>query len=120
MSVRTVDTAQFKRREDEFDYDVLSDGFGQSLSPGNEQRDFWGSKAADTNLPANLITVCGSATTGCHGRIESDPLRAATTGFRLPQGADPSSSPVQTYRGKALLSNDGMLALVAQATREDA
>ena len=48
MNVRTVDTAQFKRREDEFDFDMMSDGFGQSLSPGNEQRDFWGSKAAET------------------------------------------------------------------------
>ena len=49
MNVRTVDTAQFKRREDEFDYDMMVEGFGQSLSPGNEQRDFWGSKAADTH-----------------------------------------------------------------------
>jgi microcin C transport system substrate-binding protein len=57
MSVRTVDTAQFKRREDEFDYDMISDGFGQSLSPGNEQRDFWGSKAADTPGSRNTIGI---------------------------------------------------------------
>jgi hypothetical protein len=93
---------------------------GQDISDGDyslqhrRARGMGGSKAADTNLPANLITVCGSATNGCHGRIESDPLRAATTGFRLPQGADPEAMPVQTWRGKALLSNDGMLALVAQ------
>ena len=29
---------------DEFDFDMTVDGFGQSLSPGNEQRDFWGSQ----------------------------------------------------------------------------
>jgi len=57
MNVRTVDTAQFKRREDEFDFDVISDGFGQSLSPGNEQRDFWGSKAADTPGSRNTIGI---------------------------------------------------------------
>ena len=57
MNVRTVDTAQFKRREDEFDFDMISDGFGQSLSPGNEQRDFWGSKAADTPGSRNTVGV---------------------------------------------------------------
>ncbi|MFM8536186.1 MAG: extracellular solute-binding protein [Acidimicrobiia bacterium] len=57
MNVRTVDTAQFKRREDNFDFDMVSDGFGQSLSPGNEQRDFWGSKAADTPGSRNTIGI---------------------------------------------------------------
>ncbi len=44
--VRTVDTAQYQKRMEEFDFDMIVDVFGQSLSPGNEQRDFWGSKAA--------------------------------------------------------------------------
>jgi microcin C transport system substrate-binding protein len=57
MNVRTVDTAQFKRREDEFDFDMMSDGFGQSLSPGNEQRDFWGSKAAGTPGSRNTAGI---------------------------------------------------------------
>ena len=61
MNVRTVDTAQFKRREDEFDYDMMVEGFGQSLSPGNEQRDFWGSKAADTNGGRNTIGIKDAA-----------------------------------------------------------
>lgn len=57
MSVRTIDTAQFKRRDDEFDFDVMITGFGQSLSPGNEQRDFWGSKSADTKGSRNVIGI---------------------------------------------------------------
>jgi len=32
-------------------------GFGQSLSPGNEQRDFWGSASADTKGGRNLIGI---------------------------------------------------------------
>src|SRR6266852_9060360 len=44
--VRTVDTAQYEKRMETFDYDVAVAVFGQSLSPGNEQREFWGSKAA--------------------------------------------------------------------------
>ncbi|MCF8532206.1 MAG: extracellular solute-binding protein [Reyranella sp.] len=61
MNVRTVDTAQFKRREDEFDYDMMVEGFGQSLSPGNEQRDFWGSKSADTPGSRNTIGIRNTA-----------------------------------------------------------
>ncbi len=57
MRVRTVDTAQFKERSDSFDFDMMSDGFGQSLSPGNEQRDFWGSAAADRNGSRNTIGI---------------------------------------------------------------
>ena len=40
-STRVVDTSQYKRREDSFDFDVVIDTFQQSHSPGNEQRDFW-------------------------------------------------------------------------------
>ena len=42
-STRVVDTSQYKRREDSFDFDVVIDTFQQSHSPGNEQRDFGGS-----------------------------------------------------------------------------
>ena len=42
---------------DDFDFDMMIDGFGQSLSPGNEQRDFWGSKAADTPGSRNTIGI---------------------------------------------------------------
>jgi microcin C transport system substrate-binding protein len=44
--VRTVDAAQFQKRVESFDFDMIVDVFGQSLSPGNEQRDFWSSAAA--------------------------------------------------------------------------
>ncbi|HYD04835.1 MAG TPA: ABC transporter substrate-binding protein, partial [Reyranella sp.] len=47
MSVRTVDTSQYRRRTDSYDFDMVIDLWGQSISPGNEQREFWGSKVAD-------------------------------------------------------------------------
>jgi len=47
MNVRTIDTSQYRRRTDSFDFDMVIDIWGQALSPGNEQREFWGSKAAD-------------------------------------------------------------------------
>lgn len=46
-SVRVMDAMQYKHRLDMFDYDMFVFVWGQSLSPGNEQRYFWGSTAAD-------------------------------------------------------------------------
>lgn len=44
--VRTVDPAQYERRTEEFDFDMVVGLYGQSESPGNEQRDYWSSAAA--------------------------------------------------------------------------
>ena len=56
-SVRMVDSAQYKRREDGHDYDIIVDNFPQSKSPGNEQRDFWGSAAADKDGSRNTAGI---------------------------------------------------------------
>jgi microcin C transport system substrate-binding protein len=56
-SVRMVDSAQYKRREDGHDYDIIVDNFPQSESPGNEQRDFWGSTAADKDGSRNTAGI---------------------------------------------------------------
>jgi peptide/nickel transport system substrate-binding protein len=41
-SVRTVDQAQHQARLTEYDYDMIVNRWGMSLSPGNEQRFYWG------------------------------------------------------------------------------
>ncbi|MGE8943736.1 extracellular solute-binding protein [Leptospira interrogans] len=56
-SVRIVDTSQYQRRSDTFDFDIIVDSFQQSVSPGNEQRDFWGSAAADVDGSRNSIGI---------------------------------------------------------------
>jgi microcin C transport system substrate-binding protein len=56
-SIRLVDSAQYTRRLNGFDYDVIVGNFAQSDSPGNEQRDFWGSEAADREGSTNLIGI---------------------------------------------------------------
>ncbi|WP_338074374.1 extracellular solute-binding protein [Hyphomicrobium sulfonivorans] len=56
-SIRMVDSAQYKRREDSRDYDIIIDNFAQSESPGNEQRDFWGSAAADREGSTNTAGI---------------------------------------------------------------
>lgn len=55
--VRIVDPAQYQNRTDDFDFDMITDIWGQSSSPGNEQRDFWGSGAADVPGSRNTIGI---------------------------------------------------------------
>jgi microcin C transport system substrate-binding protein len=45
-SIRTVDSPQYIERVRSRDFDMIYTGWTQSLSPGNEQRDFWGSASA--------------------------------------------------------------------------
>lgn len=45
--VTTVDSAQYKERTQQFDFDMAYYVRALSLSPGNEQRLYWGSGAAD-------------------------------------------------------------------------
>ena len=55
--VRTVDSAQYERRLENFSFDMTVVSLGQSLSPGNEQRDFWHSNSAKINGSRNYAGV---------------------------------------------------------------
>lgn len=55
--VRPLDSAQYARRLQEFDFDVIWTSWAQSLSPGNEQREFWGSEAADRRGSRNYAGI---------------------------------------------------------------
>ncbi len=57
MRVRTVDSAQYERRVEDFNYDMIVIALGQSLSPGNEQRNFWTSDRADIPGSRNLAGI---------------------------------------------------------------
>ena len=56
-TVRTVDSSQYIRRLETFDFDMVVGSWGQSLSPGNEQRNYWGSDAAGRNGSRNLMGI---------------------------------------------------------------
>jgi microcin C transport system substrate-binding protein len=56
-SIRVVDDAQYQNRLRGFDFDMIIDQWGESLSPGNEQREFWGSQAADQPGARNTIGI---------------------------------------------------------------
>lgn len=57
VSIRLVDTAQYINRVNSFDFDMIVGGIGQSLSPGNEQLEFWHSSAADSPGSRNMAGI---------------------------------------------------------------
>jgi microcin C transport system substrate-binding protein len=55
--LRNVDAAQYQHRIEDFDFDMIVGGWAQSLSPGNEQREYWGSEAADERGSQNYAGI---------------------------------------------------------------
>ncbi|MEQ4600536.1 MAG: ABC transporter substrate-binding protein, partial [Methylobacteriaceae bacterium] len=56
-SIRVIDQAQYQNRLRSFDFDITTSNWPESLSPGNEQREFWGSAAADKPGSRNIAGI---------------------------------------------------------------
>jgi microcin C transport system substrate-binding protein len=82
VTMRTVDDAQYENRLRQWDYDIITSTWGQSLSPGNEQRGYWGSESADRPGSRNYIGVKNPAIDALIERVifakSRDELVAAT------------------------------------------
>ncbi len=82
VSVRVVDDTQYINRVRERDFDMITSSWAQSLSPGNEQRDFWGSDAADEPGSRNYAGIKDPAVDKLIDRVifatDRDALVAAT------------------------------------------
>jgi microcin C transport system substrate-binding protein len=57
IRVRSVDDAQYENRVRQRDFDIITASWGQSLSPGNEQRGYWGSQSADQSGSRNFVGI---------------------------------------------------------------
>jgi len=79
MSVRTVDSAQYENRLRTFDFDMVVYVWGQSLSPGNEQREYWSSAAADQPGSRNLAGLKNPAVDALVDQVIAAPDRASLT-----------------------------------------
>ncbi len=55
LQIRRADISQYINRLRSRDFDLIVSGFGQSNSPGNEQREYWHSSSADNPGSRNLI-----------------------------------------------------------------
>ncbi|HMF25041.1 MAG TPA: extracellular solute-binding protein [Pseudolabrys sp.] len=69
VNVRVVDAAQYENRLRQWDFDIIIASWPQSLSPGNEQRNFWGSQAADQPGSRNLIGIKNPAVDAMIDRV---------------------------------------------------
>lgn len=82
VSVRTVDDSQYENRVRSWDYDIIIGSWGQSLSPGNEQRGYWGSQAADRQGSRNYVGIKDPGVDALVDRVifakDRDELVAAT------------------------------------------
>jgi microcin C transport system substrate-binding protein len=57
VAVRTVDEAQYENRLRNWDFDIITFAWAESLTPGNEQRGYWGSESADQPGSLNMIGI---------------------------------------------------------------
>lgn len=75
-----------------------------------------GTRSAWINLPANLLTLCGSGTTQCHGVVEHAPEWAEAHGYsvRRWQADALGTMPVWTWRGWVYLTETGGLVVAGQ------
>lgn len=81
-TIRTVDTAEYTRRLSNFDFTVAAAQWRNSLSPGSEQKLYWGCQAAASQGSFNYAGVClPVAERAMHA------LTAATTRGALVQAA---------------------------------
>jgi microcin C transport system substrate-binding protein len=69
VMVRPVDDAQYENRLRSWDFDMIMSVWPESLSPGNEQRDYWGSPAADTAGSRNYVGIKNPAVDALIERI---------------------------------------------------
>ncbi len=61
LSFRMLDSSAYEERVRKFDYDMIGTAWGQSLSPGNEQRNYWGSEAAKLDGSRNYAGISDPA-----------------------------------------------------------
>ena len=82
VAVRLVDDVQYINRLREWDFDIIVSNWQELLTPGNEQRDYWGSHAASQHGSRNLIGIRDPAVDALIERIifadTRDELVAAT------------------------------------------
>ena len=69
MTLRVVDEVQYQNRLRTWDFDIVVGSWPESLSPGNEQRDAWGSKSADRIASHNYVGIKNPAVDTLIGRI---------------------------------------------------
>jgi len=83
LVIRRVDVSQYINRLRSRDFDLIVGGFGQSNSPGNEQREYWHSSSADNPGSRNFIGLKDPAVDSLvEGLINADSRQSLITHTR--------------------------------------
>ena len=69
VTIHTIDPAQYVRRLQKFDYDMIMTVYPQSSSPGNEQREYWSSEAAERSGSRNYAGIKDKVVDGLIERL---------------------------------------------------
>ncbi len=84
-----------------------------------QPRQMGGTTRADINSPANLLLLCGTGITGCHGHIEANRTDAYRNGWLVRASADPATVPVLLEgNDRYLLADDGTRTLLTDTHQE--
>ena len=75
VTIRTLDESQYTRLKKDFDYDIIVGSWGASLSPGNEQTEYWTSSSADTKGSANYHGIKNPAIDALVAKLTTAPDR---------------------------------------------
>lgn len=106
-TVRTVDASQYTNRTRAFDYDMIVNLWAESLNPGNEQADYWGSASVDRNGSKNYAGIASPAIDALIRKVifapNRDDLVAATRALDRVLLAGNYVIP-QFYRGEATIA----------------
>jgi len=105
MPAATVDTVR-RRSQNRCERCGTDDALRWSLHH-RKPRGMGGSKDPAINSPANIVLLCGSGTTGCHGWIESHRAEAYTDGLLVYRIDDPAEMEVRLRYGTVFLDDVG-------------
>jgi len=69
VTVRSVDDVQYENRLRQWDFDIVVETWPESLTPGNELSDYFGTRAADTPGSRNLVGIRNAAVDALIARV---------------------------------------------------
>lgn len=92
---------------------------GRSLASTHGSRHHRQLRRHGDHSPANLVLLCGSGTTGCHGWAHGNPASARSEGFIVPGWCDARKVPVGTIWGWRVLRVDGTFDEISDAEARD-
>jgi hypothetical protein len=82
--------------------------------PGNNAHHRKNRSQGGQDVLTNLMLLCGSGTTGCHGWVTVNPEMSYRNGWSVPSYKDPAIVPVRRRGERVMFADDGFLIVVPE------